>query len=98
MSVFSRTAVRPLTGSQVARALSTLRQRWPEAEVTAGQQDTDGGGAIVQFHNPAAPFGQHATIHVRWEESRGPWMQTGHYFDDEFAADVDFIYRSRRGY
>lgn len=95
MNILGRTSVRPLTGSEIARARSVLQARFPAADVTAAQADEDGGGAIIQFTNPAAAYGQHGTIHVRWE--RGD-MATGHYFDAEFQADCDFIYRSRRGY
>ena len=91
-----RTSMRPLTGSQVPKALAILRTGFPNAEITAAQQFEDGGGAIIQFHDPTRRYGAHATIIIRWDE--GCPMFAGHYFDDEFAVDVDFLYRSRRGY
>ncbi len=91
-----RTSLRPITGSQLPKAHAILRSRWPNAEITAAQQFEDGGGAIIQFHNPDAQWGGHGTIIIRWDE--GCPMFAGHYFDDEFAVDVDFLYRSRRGY
>ncbi len=92
-----RTSVHPLTGSQIQKAREILRTGFPAAEITAGQLFEDGEGAIIQFNDPTRKYGAHATILIRWDNAQAP-MWGGHYFDDEFAVDVDFIYRARRGY
>jgi hypothetical protein len=94
----SRTALAPLTGSQIAKARALLKVSFPAAEITAGQLFSDAEGAIIQFHDPTRKWGAHGTILVRWNNGYGPDVWGGHYFDDEFAVDVDFIYRARRGY
>ncbi len=92
----SRTKKNPLAGSDLARVIPVLRSRWPAAEVVNGHVFPDGGGAVVQFHDSTKQWGGHGTICIRWDA--GVPMFSGHYFDEGFAADVDFLYRSRRGY
>lgn len=85
-----------LTGSRRAEALGVLRQGFPSAEIVATQAFDDNGGGIVQFHDPTRRWGPHGTIVVRWDA--GIALFSGHYFDVGFDADIDFEYRTRRGY
>lgn len=97
LEAFQRSpSVHRLMASDEGLAAVAVQRTFPGAVITATHRmPTDGNYAVVQFYAPRMKYGQHATIVVELDGGRMCW---GHYFDEGFAANVDFLYRVGRGY